>query len=70
MQLDDYINKASHCENPMVVRNRFTGEDILVGCGHCAYCISRQSSINSLQVSVILLVALFHLDVNRGLVFI
>lgn len=51
MQLDDYINKASHCENPMVVRNRFTGEDILVGCGHCAYCISRQSSINSIRIA-------------------
>lgn len=51
MQLDDYINKASHCENPMVVRNRFTGEDILVGCGHCAYCLSRQSSINSIRIA-------------------
>ena len=51
MQLDDYINKASHCENPMVVRNRFTGEDILVGCGHCAYCVSRQSSINSIRIA-------------------
>lgn len=51
MQLDDYINKVSHCENPMVVRNRFTGEDILVGCGHCAYCISRQSSINSIRIA-------------------
>ena len=51
MQLDDYINKASHCENPMVVRNRYTGEDILVGCGHCAYCISRQSSINSIRIA-------------------
>lgn len=51
MQLDDYINKASHCEHPMVVRNRFTGEDILVGCGHCAYCISRQSSINSIRIA-------------------
>ena len=51
MLLDDYINKASHCENPMVVRNRFTGEDILVGCGQCAYCISRQSSINSIRIS-------------------
>ena len=51
MLLDDYINKASHCENPMVVRNRFTGEDILVGCGQCAYCISRQSSVNSIRIA-------------------
>ena len=35
----------------MVVRNRYTGQDILVGCGHCAYCISRQSSINSIRIA-------------------
>lgn len=51
MLQDDYINKASHCEHPYVVRNKFTGEDILVGCGHCAYCISRQSSINSIRIA-------------------
>lgn len=50
--LDDYIDKASHCENPFVVRNPYTGEDILCGCGVCNYCITRKSSRESVKVSI------------------